>query len=69
MLKVKDVARELKLSIGAVYKAIQSGKLAHHRFGTSIRITDEQLTEFIKGSRIDTEVEHELPSPGQFKHL
>lgn len=68
MLTVKDVASELRLSIGAVYKAINSGRLGHHRFGSSIRITHEQLAEFIEHSCVTPE----SPSTGltrRFKHL
>lgn len=51
MLSVKEVADRLSLSVGAVYKAVQHGELACHRFGTAIRITDEQLNAYLERTR------------------
>ncbi len=67
MLTVKDVAKQLNVSEGAVYKAIQSGALEHHRFGASIRVTEVQLAEFLDQTRI--RVEREPIRPSRFKHL
>lgn len=67
MLTIKQVAEHLSLSIGAVYKAINRGELEHHRFGSSIRVTDEQLEDFIQETRVRSK-----PAPIQvkeFRHL
>ncbi len=50
MLTVKEVATKLKISLGAVYKAISAGDLECHRFGKSIRISQQQLDEYMKTS-------------------
>ena len=52
MLTVKQVADQLNVSIGAVYKAIQNGSLEHFRFGSAIRITEEQLTDYLDQTRV-----------------
>ena len=67
MLTVKDIANQLNLSQGAVYKAITSGELEHHRFGASIRITEAQLERYLEKTRA-----RQVPRPEQskeFKHL
>ena len=67
MLTVRDVASRLNISQGAVYKAVRSGELSHHRFGASIRISEEQLTEFVEDTRSRSK-----PDPlavSEFKHL
>ena len=67
MLTVKDVAQRLNVSLGAVYKAIQNGSLEHHRFGSSIRITEKQLAEYLGETRV--EMERDTFRVTQFKHL
>jgi excisionase family DNA binding protein len=67
MFTVKQVAQKLNLSIGSVYKAIQSGALGHYRFGTAIRVTEEQLSEYLENVRVLSESQ---PMPvRRFKHL
>jgi excisionase family DNA binding protein len=60
--KVKEVAAELNVCLGAVYKAIAQRKLACHRFGGAIRISPEELQEYIEASRL-------APTPKQYKHV
>jgi len=67
MLTVKQVAEQLNVSIGAVYKAIQNGSLEHFRFGSAIRITEEQLTDYLDQTRVT--VQPETSRRTQFKHL
>ena len=75
MMTVREVALRLKLSAGAVYKAVAQGELEHHRFGTAIRITDDQLTEWLERTRADNSASPDesgdrgLFSTPQFKHL
>ncbi|GAB5441331.1 MAG: hypothetical protein Fues2KO_16800 [Fuerstiella sp.] len=67
MFTVKEVANRLNISPGAIYKAVRNGELQHHRFGASIRISEEQLTEYVEETRIRAE-----PDPlsvSEFKHL
>ena len=67
MFTVKQVAKQLNLSIGAVYKAIQNGSLEHFRFGSAIRITQEQLTEYLDQTRVIAQTDTFRPT--RFKHL
>ncbi|MCA9092306.1 MAG: helix-turn-helix domain-containing protein [Planctomycetaceae bacterium] len=51
---VSDIARQLKISLAAVYELCQSGKLSHFRFGKgrgTIRISTEDLQAFLVDSR------------------
>ena len=45
-LSVKEVALELGISPSAVYAAIASGRLRHLRFGRSVRIEPEAVSEW-----------------------
>ena len=63
MLTVADVAKRLNLSMGMVYKIIATGTLGSYRFGSAIRISEEQITEYRKrsengGVRIATGFKH-----------
>ncbi len=67
MFTVKQVAQRLNVSLSAVYKAIRSGDLEHHRFGASIRVSEEQLAGFVEETRVRTQ-----PDPldvREFRHL
>ena len=50
---VIEVAAKLKVSIGLVYKIISSEKLGCHRFGSAVRIGDDQLASYIEASSQD----------------
>ena len=67
MLNVKEVADRLGVSKGLVYKLVGGGKLGSHRIGSTIRITEEQLNEYLEETRAGNEA-----SPfeiREFKHL
>lgn len=67
MLTIKQVAEQLNLSIGAVYKAVKRGDLEHHRFGATIRVTEEQLAAFLQETRV--KVEAAPIHVREFRHL
>ena len=48
LLTVKDVAAFLKVNPMTVYRAIETGELAHVRVGRSIRVTQEALNDYLK---------------------
>ena len=47
MLNVKDVADRLSLSPSKVYRLIEDREIAHHRIGGAIRVTEEQIAEYL----------------------
>ena len=52
MLKVKQVASRLSLSVSKVYELIDDGLLPVHRLGgTALRVSEEDLKSFIEASR------------------
>jgi len=56
MYTVREIADRLKLSESAVYNAVQSGDLPHHRFGRgrgTIRVSEEQLQQYLEGTKVD----------------
>lgn len=67
MLTVKQVADQLGISRGLVYKLISSGELGSHHIGSAIRITEKQLHEYLGRTSADNTV-----SPFEittFRHL
>ena len=67
MLKVAEVANRLRVSPGMVYKLIKRGDLGCHRIGTTIRIAESQLGEYL-----DRTCEENGDDPRrirEFKHL
>ncbi len=65
MLTVKQVAGHLNVSNALVYKLVASGDLKCHRVGTAIRISRDQLREYLEGPQ-------DVVAPlqvKQFRHL
>ena len=72
MLKVSQVADRLNLSTSKVYELVEQGKLAHHRIGGAIRVSEEQLVEFLeetKRERREPEPRKSQPRHPQLRHL
>lgn len=51
MLRVSDVAIRLSLSVSKVYELVERKHLAHHKIGGAIRISEQQLAEFLDQTR------------------
>ena len=49
VLKVKEVAGELRVGINQAYELIQRGEIRSVRIGRAIRVTREALDEFRHG--------------------
>jgi excisionase family DNA binding protein len=47
LLTIKEAAQKLRLSPKFVYRAIDAGELACHRFGRAIRISRADLVRFM----------------------
>lgn len=74
MLRVRDVAQRLNISLSKAYELINRGRIVHCRFEGAIRVTEEDLQDYIasckkgRGPRLDER--NRSPRPGQpFKHL
>ena len=59
MLRVKQVAERLNLSESKIYEMVESGQLSHHRFGGAIRVSEEQIAEYLE----ETKRERQEPEP------
>ena len=53
MLKVSDIAAELKVNPQTVYRWIYKKKLISIKVGGVVRIKEADFAEFIKSSRVD----------------
>lgn len=51
MLRVSDVARRLSLSESKVYELVEGRLLAHHKIGGAIRVSEQQLAEFLEETK------------------
>ena len=63
MLKIAEVAKRLNISNQAV---VEAGKIPSHRFGLgrgTIRISEEDLAEYISACRCETA--ERIPRPAQ----
>jgi len=67
MYSVKEVASKLNISNGGVYRLITNGDLESHRFGTTIRISDKQLDDFLELTAFRHEASKKFSRP--LKHL
>lgn len=51
MLNVREVAKRLSLSPSKVYRLIEKRELSHHRIGGAIRVTEEQIAEYLTDTK------------------
>lgn len=51
MLKVRDVAARLSLSESKIYELVECGELSHYRFGGAIRVSEQQIAEFLQKTK------------------
>lgn len=70
LLKVKDVAERLKVSLATVYLLCSQGQLPHVRVGArgkgTIRVKEDDLAAFIETSQAQA---HRLTNPAGLKHI
>lgn len=72
MLNVKDVADRLALSPSKVYRLIENREIAHHRIGGAIRVTEEQIAEYLAETKRERQAitpSVVRPHPLKLKHL
>ncbi len=73
MLKVNQVAGRLNISESKVYELVEGGKLAHHRIGGAIRVSEEQLAEFLEETKrersADSDSKKSRASRPRLKHV
>lgn len=68
MLKINQVAQRLNCSVRTVYQLIESKRLPHYRC-PGIRISEDQLNEYLSSCRCDIASQFVRPLPRvQFKH-
>ena len=51
MLKVRQVASRLNVSPSKVYELIETGKLGHYRMDGAIRVSEDQVREYLESTR------------------
>ena len=64
MLRVKQVAERLNLSESKVYELVDQGKLGHHRMDGAIRVSEEQIAEYLAGTRREPAAPRERKTTG-----
>ena len=70
MLLVSQVANRLNLSISKTYELIENGKLGHHRMDGAIRVSEEQLRDFLETTKREVAtVRRVAASRPRLKHL
>ena len=65
-LTVSEVAQQLRVSSGLVYKLARNGQIEHHRIGSRLRFSQRQVDDYLQ--RSVTEVEPNDP-PRRLRHL
>lgn len=74
MLKVRQVADRLSLSESAVRNLIDKGDLSHHRLGGAIRVSEEDLKDYLNEARrergaISTTRKYPRPRKVKLRHI
>ena len=72
LLKVRDLVERLSLSKSMVYELIETRQIGHHKIGGAIRVSEEQLAEFLDQTRHERAASERstrrLPRP-RLRHL
>lgn len=75
LLKPRQLAERLNVSLSTVYGLIETGKIACHRIGVgrgAVRVSEEQLAEYLestKRERREPTVERTVPRLSQLRHV
>ena len=64
MLRVKQVAERLNLSESKVYELVEQGKLGHHRMDGAIRVSEEQIAEYLDETKREPAAPRERKTAG-----
>jgi len=64
VLRVKQVAERLSLSESKVYELVEQGKLGHHRMDGAIRVSEEQIAEYLDETRREPAAPRERKTTG-----
>lgn len=67
MLRLKDAAKRLALSTSRLYEMVARGEIGHYRMGGAIRISEDQLAEYLEATRQQMKRERDEPKPRQRK--
>ncbi|MCA9049841.1 MAG: helix-turn-helix domain-containing protein [Planctomycetaceae bacterium] len=68
LMTVEEVATELGVSKGAIYKALSNSELRHYRIGAAIRISRQHLEEWLQAIEIQA-VNPRTTHRQSFRHL
>ena len=66
LLTVDEVAEQLRVSRGLVYKLARDGQIEHHRIGARLRFSPRHVEEYLE--RSTREVQRHA-SPRRLRHL
>jgi excisionase family DNA binding protein len=66
---VREVAEKLRVKPATVYSWIRKGKLAAMRVGRLLRITEEQIDNFVRSSLAVSDENKERSSEKQLKRV
>ena len=64
MLRVKQVAVRLNLSESKVYELVEQGRLGHHRMDGAIRVSEEQIADYLTKTRREPAAPRERKTTG-----
>lgn len=64
MFTVQEVAKQLKVSAGMVYREINRRRLSCYRIGGAIRISGEHLQAYLQLAEAQIQI-----APSTFKHV
>lgn len=70
MYKISQVAKLLALSPSKIYALVDTGKLGHYRMDGSIRVSEEQVQEYLERTRREPAAPQTRASPRrELKHI
>lgn len=69
LMGVLDVARRLKVCDETVYKFCKDGSLSHSRVGRQIRISEQQLQDFLNRGQLEKPVPERIPTPARTQRI
>lgn len=55
MLTPKQLSKSLSLSLSMVYRLISNGEIECYQFGSTYRVSEEQLNAFLRKQKVETQ--------------
>lgn len=58
LISIKELAKKAGVSVSTINRIKRAGKLPHHKIGSRVVLTPEDVTEFFESCKVDLKEEN-----------